>query len=190
MLDPTLIEIPVELPVSLRDRVMLGAACELSLESKNPTCWSGRIKRIAPSANQLTRTFELYVEVRQNRDEAFPLLPGYFLRAEITGKTLENVLLVPRGAIQEDAVFVYEDGHAVPRSVKVERHLNDDSVVTGLDAGAIVITSNLDVLYDGAPVRLEGSENTADKPAAADADVPADATPGLGAAGPAGQGAG
>jgi multidrug resistance efflux pump len=67
LLDPDLIEVPIELPVSLRDRVANGAGCELKLESNPGVAWSGQVARIAPSAAQATRTFSLFVEVDNTR---------------------------------------------------------------------------------------------------------------------------
>lgn len=154
LLDPQLIEVPIELPVAVRSRVRVGAACRLSVDTVSDVSWSGRIRRIAPTASESTRSFELYIEVKNSEGPA-PLVPGYFVRAVIDGPTLADVLVVPRGAVQRGRVFVYEKGKASERDVRVERHLVDQSVVTGLQPGEMVITSNLDVLYEGAPVRLE-----------------------------------
>jgi len=158
ILDPDLIEVPIELPVSVRGRVQVGAACSLSSGNMNGTSWSGHTKRISPSASELTRQFKLYVEVK-NAEQANRLMPGYFVQATIEGDTLENVLTVPRGVVQNDHVFVFQgDAHGVGavqrREVRVVRHLVDQSIVTGLQSGDVVITSNLDALFEGADVRV------------------------------------
>ncbi len=176
LLDPDLIEVPIELPVSLRDRVATGAKCELRLESNRDAAWSGQVARIAPSAAQATRTFSLFVEVDNTRQVDSvasglrarraqpregqapaepPLMPGLFLRARIDGPVWRDVLVVPRGVIQQDHVFLYNDGLARRRAVRIERYLFDQALISGLSVGDIVITSNLDALHDGAPVRLE-----------------------------------
>jgi hypothetical protein len=84
-------------------------------------------------------------------------MPGSFVRATLAGPTLENVLIVPRGIVENGRVFAYRDGRAAVREIIVERHLRDMSVVTGLSPGERVITTNLDTLYEGAPVRLEAA---------------------------------
>ena len=185
LLDPELLEVPIELPVSQRDRARIGADCTLSLESSNPTCWKGQVKRISPSANRATRTFALYVEVK-SAGETFPLMPECFVRAEIEGPTLKDVLIVPRGAIRDDQVFIFKDDRAVARPVRIVRHLasregsamggelDSRSVVTGLDAGDVVITSHLDSLYDGAPVRLQDSTAAETQAAPAGPEPPVD----------------
>jgi multidrug efflux pump subunit AcrA (membrane-fusion protein) len=117
--------------------------------------WQGQVKRIAPAASEATRTFELFVEVN-NTEQVHELVPGFFVRAEIEGPTLTDVLVVPRGSVQQSKVFVYQNGQARKRGVQVARVLRDRSVVTGIRSGDVVITSNLDALYEGAPVRLAG----------------------------------
>ena len=156
VVDPRLIEVPVELPISVRDRVRVGAACTLSVDSIPGVSWEGKVTRASPTASELTRTFELYVEI-DNAGRAAPLVPGYFVLAKIVGATIPDALVVPRVAIRQGRVFVCESGVASERTVRVERQLGDRSVVAGLAAGQMVITTNLDTLYEGMPVRLAGA---------------------------------
>ena len=155
LIDPSLIEVPIELPVSVHERVRIGAACTLSVDSVPDQAWTGWVKRIAPAASEATRTFELFAEVN-NAEQERQLMPGFFVRAVVEGPTLEDVLLLPRGAVQQGRVYVYRDGKAYRREVHVQQHLLDQSVVTGVAAGEVIITSNLGILSDGAPVRVEG----------------------------------
>lgn len=153
ILNDELIVVPIELAASLRTRVKVGAFCTLTMSSLPDVAWKGRVKRIGASVNQVMRTFQLYVEV-ENEDQQTPLVPGYFLTARIDGPTIKDAMVVPRGIVQNDRVFVYEDGKALERKVQVERQLANRSVVSGLLPGDVVITTNLDVLYEGAPVRF------------------------------------
>ena len=163
LLDPRIIEVPIELAVSQSAGVRAGAACELSVESMPNVAWSGRIRRIAPAADEANRTVAVFVEV-DNTGLDHPLVPGYFVRALIAGPQLNNVMTVPRGCVQDNRVFVYNDGLTHALDVRIERHVLDQSIVTGLAPGAIVITSNLDVLYDGAPVALEDPDLASQPP--------------------------
>jgi len=159
LLDPGLIEVPVKLPVSVRPRVAIGSACKLTTPSMPGVSWQGQVKRIAPAASEATRTFELFVEV-PNAEQEHELVPGFFVQAEIEGPKLVDVLVVPRGSVQQGEVFVYRNGKARKRGVQVARVLRDRSVVTGIQSGDVVIVSNLDALYEGAPVRLEGAPSS------------------------------
>jgi len=164
LLNPNLIEVPIELPVSVHPRVRVGATCRLSVDSTDEVSWTGRVKRVSPTASETTRTFKLYAEVNNaEQTQRQRLIPGFFVRATIDGLALENVLIVPRGAIQQGRVFVYNDGTSHPRDVQIVRHLLDQTVVTGLQPGEIVIISNLDALYEGADVRVEESPDRTER---------------------------
>jgi multidrug efflux pump subunit AcrA (membrane-fusion protein) len=115
--------------------------------------WQGRIARISPSSDASTRTFTVYVEVDNTR-HPHELMPGFFVRATVEGPSLENVLIVPRGCIEDRHAYVYHDGAARLRPVHIVRHLLDRTIVTGLEAEDVLITSNLDILHDGSAVRL------------------------------------
>ncbi len=151
-------EVPLELPVSKRPAAEVGASAVLYVESMPELRWSGTVARIAPVADARSRTFKAYVEV-DNAAQATPLLPGYFVKAEIEGPVLPDSLVVPRGAVIKDRLFVVNDHQAHERRVNVEQYLGDDAVVTGdLAPGDLVIVTNLDMLFDGAAVRHEGEE--------------------------------
>ncbi len=154
LLDPRLIEVPVQLPVSVLSRVAVGAPCSLTTPAVADVTWQGHVKRIAPAADELTRTFELFVEV-DNAGQPRELVPGFFVHASIQGPTLHDVLVIPRGSIQQGHVFICRDGQAQRRQVQVSRFLSDQAVVTGLTPGDRVITSNLDALYEGLKVRID-----------------------------------
>ena len=96
----------------------------------------------------------MYAEVvNEEKDERTPpLMPGMFVEAHIAGPTLTGALLVPRGCVRRGRVYVCDGGVAHERAVVVERQILDRTVVSGLEPGALVITSNLDVLAEGLPV--------------------------------------
>jgi len=154
LIDPIRIEVPIELPVATRPRVTIATAVTLSVDSAPELQWSGEVERVSPSADERSRTFQAYVVV-DNRLQGTPLVPGYFLRADVTGPTLTDVLLVPRGAIVDGHVFVVNGDRATRRGVQVERLLAEQAVVTGDFApGDRVIVTNLDVLEDGSVVHV------------------------------------
>ena len=163
LVDPMLIEVPIELPISVRGSLDVDAECELTIESLPGVRWTGRIKRIAPVASAATRSFKVFVEI-DNRHQPQLLMPGAFVRAKIGGLTFENATVIPRGSIENGRVFVYSDGAAVPRDVTVVRHLLDQTIVKGLEPGELVITSNLDSLKDNTAVRLRGGDGAGETP--------------------------
>lgn len=158
LVDASHVEIAIRLPVSVRTRVFAGASCRVDIESAGDFSWTGTVDRIDPVADSDTRTFAVYVDV-DNSDFECPLMPGSFVRGEIAGRAIADALIVPRGAIHGDSVFVLEGDVARQRSVMVERPLGERAVVRGdLRGGDLLILSNLDQLSDGAAVRASAEE--------------------------------
>jgi hypothetical protein len=86
------------------------------------------------------------------------------VHARIDGPVLEDVLIVPREAVLSGRGFVLRDERAQIRSVKVARTLQTLAVIeSGFAAGDQVILTNLDVLYDGAPVTPQSTRTLRDE---------------------------
>jgi membrane fusion protein (multidrug efflux system) len=91
------------------------------------------------------------------------LLPGAFANVEIVLAQLDNALLVPAVAVipglSEKTVFVVVDGKAVRRAVDTEMRTESSvQILSGLNAGDVVITSGLQQLRAGLPVQPVGGE--------------------------------
>jgi membrane fusion protein (multidrug efflux system) len=154
LVDSTFVEIPIQLPASAYDRVRRGATTRIAAESMPDRSWSGEVARIAPLAQQQTRTFAVYIDV-DNCQQERPLLPGTFVRALIDGPTHSRALVLPREAIRRGHVFVVEGDLARRRAVTIERFLLDQALVGGeIQSGDRVILSHMDQLADGSRVRV------------------------------------
>ncbi len=153
MIDPRRIEVPIELPLGVHPRLKVGAACSLTIDSMPGVQWQLSISRIAPIADPRSRTFTVFVEV-DNENQAVPMVPGFFFTARITGPTISDAFVIPRGAIVQKHVFVLEDDIARSRQVETRTLIGDRAVVAGqLSPGDLVVLTNMDRLYDGAKVR-------------------------------------
>lgn len=119
--------------------------------------WTGKVVRVAPSADSASRTIEVYVEVI-NAEQTQPLLPGTFVVARIEGPRFSDALLVPREAVVDGAVHVVDPDQVARRTpVESGRRLQSLMVaVSGLKAGDRVILTNLDVVRDGTRVAVQG----------------------------------
>jgi len=178
--DVSRVEVPVPLPLSeyarIAPRLERGepVLAELAENETAAVRWAGEVTRAAPSADQVTRTIDVFVEV-DNRKQPAPLLPGSFVHVRIDGPVWRDVLAIPRDALRGDRVFVVvppgggrtEHGTARPRRVVVRRTLQNLAVVdrerSGLRPGDRVILTNLDVLTDGAPVRVQSHRRLQDE---------------------------
>lgn len=159
--------VEVAVPVSLADSSEIAAElaagrfpeAELSESETAPARWFGNVVRIAPVADERTRTVNVFIEVR-NDDQPAPLRPGTFVHARIAGLVLTDVVLVPRDAIIDGSVFVVSESGPDPsegsrrlaarRGVELERTVQSLAQVReGVRPGDRIVLTNLDVIEEG-----------------------------------------
>ncbi len=127
--------------------------------------WEGRVTRMEAQVDQSSRMVHVVVEVKdpyaasENRPA---LLPGTFVDVQISGRTLEGVVPVPRFAIHDGGqVWVFENGKLGVRQVEVLRSDRHQTLLaSGVEADDLVIVSSLDAVTDGMVVRNAAEERT------------------------------
>jgi len=143
-------------------------AVSLALNETTQAMWQGHVTRIAPQADELTRTIDVFVEVT-NTPDSLPLLPGTFVQARISGPLLKNVLAIPRDAIlgyeaTSGRVFVVQNGTVEARTVSIDRKLEGMAVVTeGLAPGEQLLLTNLDVIRIDSAVTVQAHHSLSDE---------------------------
>jgi membrane fusion protein, multidrug efflux system len=107
-----------------------------------------------------------------NRD--YKLFPNEFVNARLLVRTLMGVNIVPNAAIQRnnDVAFVYVvSGNQTvqSRNIKVGTTDGNQSAVTGVKPGEVVVTDGFDKLQDGTKVmvRTRGQPGQTPKPTTA-----------------------
>ncbi len=138
----------------------------------------GRLNFAATAFDTKLGTMQLRAEFDNSKEQ---LLPGQFVRVELTAGARENVFLVPQSAVMQTEksflVFVVDaDGKAALRDVKLGEWVGSDWIVlSGLAAGDRVVVDNLLKVRPGAtvtphaPAATPGAEG---KAAAADKTAP------------------
>lgn len=155
----------VRLPLLQRDVLLIDGAEDVSVTlsssggGSRQLRWSGRVARIESRIDSETRVIPVVVEVPEplNTDRhATPLPFGLFVRADIAGKSLADAVRIPQSALHGDSdVFVVEDGRLQRRTVGVERLRDGLALITaGLDDGDRVVTTRLDLMFEGMAVDL------------------------------------
>lgn len=138
------------------NKLRKGQTAELYLDALNGEVFKGYIKRISPIVDPATGTFKVTIEVR---DSSGRIKPGMFGRVSIVYDTHKDVLLVPKEAVlaedDESAVYVVRDSMAFRLPVMTgytdERFVE---VVSGVDAGEIIITTGQNSLRDSSKVEV------------------------------------
>ena len=90
------------------------------------------------------------------------LKPGFFAEVTLATEAHQGAVVVPEGAVQASergfVVYVVEGGRARQRTVQIGLRTGDGTVevVSGLQAGEIVVTEGSDRLSDGIAVEAVG----------------------------------
>jgi RND family efflux transporter MFP subunit len=134
--------------------------------------WHGRVTRLEADVDSRSRMVRVVVEVGDPFDASAgrpPLLPGTFVDVGIAGRTLEDVIAIPRYALRDgDIVWVADNGRLQRRGVIVVRR--EPSVVLvsgGLQSGESLILTSISAVTDGMKIRtrpaaVEGTGMLAD----------------------------
>lgn len=123
------IEVPLQLPASARNDLVINGDVVLHATNETNLTWSAKIKRIAPGNDDQTRTVAVFVELEQP-DAAVDfgkarnvglLVPGMFVEGVAISHRSEVRWVVPRRAIRSGRILVVNDeGEIESRNVSVD----------------------------------------------------------------------
>ena len=141
-----------------------GSSAEVSVSfGGTRSVWQGQVTRMEAQVDQISRMVHVVIEVPKPYDTSADhpaLLPGSFVDVRISGRTLDEVVSVPRYAVREGGqVWVFADGSLQIRDVTVLRAGRQQTLISsGLGEGDLVIISSLDAVTDGMTVRRADAE--------------------------------
>jgi RND family efflux transporter MFP subunit len=121
--------------------------------------WSGMIVRSEGKIDPMTRMVNLVATVPDPYATRPPLAPGLFVKVDIEGKTLENVVRIPREVLRQgNVVWVVDASGALRFRTVVVARSDDQSVIlrSGLEPGDRVVVTNIKAVSDGMKVRVAG----------------------------------
>ncbi|MCP4350335.1 MAG: efflux RND transporter periplasmic adaptor subunit [Desulfobacterales bacterium] len=109
--------------------------------------WEGRLHRVV-KFDQQTRTLTAAVRIEASKalsGNTLPLVEGMFCSVEIPGKSMHNVVRLPRWAVSyKNMVYLNSEGRLKTVPVKVARIRGEETFVEkGLDSGDEVIVTRL-----------------------------------------------
>ncbi|MGE4181211.1 MAG: efflux RND transporter periplasmic adaptor subunit [Limisphaerales bacterium] len=146
--DPRALRFEADVPATLSRWVRLGQELGIRLDAGSGSV-TGKVSEIEPSADPLTRTFRVRLDLPPDSGAR----GGWFGRMALPIDE-SRVITVPAAAVstrgQMELVRVVADGRARLRIVRTGKRLgNDLEVLAGLDAGETVIADARAVVRDG-----------------------------------------
>jgi len=161
VLDTGALRLVVDVHADDHDAVEVGAEVEVQPSARPGQALAGRVASLGPRVDPRTRAVPVEVLVTPPSAEASPLPAGSFARASIAGTPVEESVFVdPAWVSGRDGrlvVFRIEDGEGGPRARAVPVELGPAAsglraLMRGPAAGAVIATSSLGLLSDGALV--------------------------------------
>jgi len=137
----------------------LGSEAEISTDfGGSRSVWTGRVTRMEAQVDQSSRMVHVVVEIKDpyaTSDDRPALLPGTFVDVRIFGRTLDDVIPVPRHAVHEgNQLWVFDNEVLRVRQAEVLRSDRVLSLVaSGIEDGELLIVSSLDAVTEGMKVR-------------------------------------
>ncbi len=128
--------------------------------------WQGYIVRMESTVDELTGLIYVVAEVRnpyESRSRGIPLLDGLFVQAEIEGRELEGLFVLPQSAVNstQKALLVDTDDRLHIQQLVVLRDKADKVFVKGgLVDGDQVIISGIQVPIEGMRVKVELAQSS------------------------------
>jgi RND family efflux transporter MFP subunit len=141
--------------------------------------WKGRVVRTEGTIDLASRQLFVVAQVDDpyaRHGDAPPLKVGQFVEAEIQGRRLHGVYVLPRQAVEPEGtvLVVLDDDTIARRPVRIAWRDGDRVVISsGLKAGERVSLTPLPFAADGAKVRVQGDT----PPSSAPGDAPKPAPP-------------
>jgi RND family efflux transporter MFP subunit len=121
--------------------------------------WEARVVRTEGELDPKTRMINVVAQVEapyKTRGDRPPLAVGLFVEAEILGRVVDNVFVIPRSALQSDGkvYIVTADNTLDFREVKILKIVEEDVYISaGLEEGETVCLSSLVNAIQGMTVR-------------------------------------
>jgi len=145
----------IDIPEQAIGSVRVGESVSVTVSAYTDRAFAGRIARISPNVTPTSRT--LTVEAEVNNSDGL-LKPGQFATVKILQPQATPAVLVPARAVHTEGgtsrVFVLKNGHAEQRLVQLGQTEGDlVEIKSGVAAGELVATSNVELLNDGIAVK-------------------------------------
>lgn len=159
IIDPSSMRLDASVPSAALRSLEVGAPVEFRVRGYGDQVFTGRIERIWPSADPITRQVPIYVSVPNT---AGRLIAGLFAEGRVTSETRTG-LIAPAAAVETDgsASWVIRVRNGKAERIAVEVGLTDEArgqveLIAGVEEGDLLLTGAAQAVTPGTPVSVAG----------------------------------
>ena len=151
------LEVEINLPENKLSEIKIGDSAEISFWANSEKV-TGIVREISPMADSTARTYRVRISLPNLRAEIYL---GMTASAAFPSKNLNsNYCILPLSAIyqtgtQAQVWIVTAENKTALKNVIVQEFENNEVLVSGLNAGEIVITAGVHKLREGQEVRIK-----------------------------------
>jgi RND family efflux transporter MFP subunit len=149
------LDLYLEITGQLAHQLQLGQEVKLVI---NDAELKGNIHAIAPDPNPVTHTHALRIRLPAG-NQMFDLYPGQLVMAELPGRPLNDVEVVPVSSILREEgrayVFTVEGNRISKHQVELVTRQNDMQIIDGISPGTRIVARDVTLLADGQVVHAE-----------------------------------
>jgi len=146
----------IDLPEAADDGSARQDAVRLRSDLSPGVIWNARLVRTEGAIDEASRQLRVVARIDDPFSVPGAIKIGQYLKAEIDGRTLEDVLVIPNEAIYQGSyVYVVTDGVLQRREIAMAwRNATEAVVASGLDAGEALVLTPLGQVNSGTRVRV------------------------------------
>ena len=149
------LEVEINIPENKLSEVKIGTPCEISFWA-NTEKVAGVVREISPMADSTSKTYRVKISLQNLRED---INLGMTASAIFPAKNLNGVIL-PLSAIYQTGEnsqvwTVTAENKAALKNVTVQDFSNNEVLVSGLNAGEVVITAGVHKLREGQAVKTQ-----------------------------------
>lgn len=128
--------------------------------------WKGKIVRTESAIDTMSQQLYVVAQIIRPYDSEFnqgaQIKMGQYVTAEITGREVENTLVIPSSAIYQGSyVYTVENGLLMRKEIKLSWQNGTESMISkGLVAGDELVLTSLGQVSSGTPVAIAGQTQT------------------------------
>ena len=150
------LELTAAVPEKMANAVAPGQTAQFMANGRT---FTGRVARVSPTVDPLSRSVFVYVQVPNSNGE---LKGGTFASGTVQSRTIANAIIVPTAAIKQTAAgkpLVYRIEKGVLDTAGVQVGVSDEragivEVVSGVSVGDSIISGNVGSLGKGMKVQI------------------------------------
>lgn len=128
--------------------------------------WQGKIVRTESAIDEMSQQLYVVAQIIRPYDSEYnqgaQIKMGQYVTANITGRVIENALVVPSSAIYQGSyVYVVQDNLLMRKDIQLGwKNGTESIVIQGLNAGDELVLTSLGQVSSGTPVAIAGQAPT------------------------------